>query len=153
PWGGWRAGAFSARRAETLRAAARPLPGHFLAHHRRHFRAEQLDGPHHLVVRHGADGDLQRAAAVAETLLLVPDPVDNLLRAADEVGAPQRARRLELLPGQGRPASLPADAVHLVLERRVGDVHGLLGRVGDEAVGVDAQRRPGVARLLRRPAV
>jgi hypothetical protein len=70
----------------------------------RHARAEELDGAHDPVVRHGADAELHQEAVVAEELVLEEDLLRHLLRAADEARAAQRPRGLEGGAGERRPA-------------------------------------------------
>src|SRR3954447_11990212 len=74
--------------------------------------AEELDRPHHLVVGHCANRDLQQEPLVAEDLVLEEDLVDHVLRAADEVCAAPRARRVEVLSCHRPPAAFAADLVH-----------------------------------------
>src|SRR5215217_7117375 len=94
--------------AGTLGGRARELP----PDDRCDLRREQLDRAHDARMREGPDAHLHEEAVVPEDLVMEEDLLDDLLRAADEVGAPQRARRVELLARHRRPAALPADAVH-----------------------------------------
>src|SRR4051794_1783714 len=79
------------------------------AHDGRDLLAEELDRPHHLVVRHRADRDLQQEPLMPEDLMLEEDLVDHVLRAADEVRAAARARRIEVLSRHRPPAAFAAD--------------------------------------------
>ena len=63
------------------------------AHRRRNLRPEQLDRPHGLRMRHGADAHLHEIALMAERFVLVQDFLDHLLRAADGEMRAQRAVR------------------------------------------------------------
>ena len=80
---------------------------------------------------------------MAEDLVLEEDLLGHLLRAADEVRAAQgRAPASNCGAGHRRPAALAADPVHHRREGGEGVVGGGLRRLGDEAVRVDAERRP-----------
>jgi len=62
-------------------------------------------------VRDRADAQLEQEALVAEELVLEEDLLDDVIRAADEARAPQRARGVERFPRQRRPTALAADPV------------------------------------------
>src|ERR1700682_1309920 len=108
---------------------------------RRHLGAKQLDRAHQVPVGGGTDAELEQGALMTEDTVLEEDLLDDLSRAANEVGAAQVTAGLEALAGQRRPVALPSDAVHGRLVWREGQVGGPLRGVGDEAVGVDAQGR------------
>src|SRR4051794_21331966 len=90
---------------------------------------------------------------VAEELVLEEGLLDHPLRATDEVGAAQRARRVEVLARDRRPAAFPPDAVHHLRERRERLVRCGLRRLGDEAVRIDRQRGRLMPGLDRRAAM
>ena len=92
-------------------------------------------------MRHGTDAELDQKAVVPEDLVLEEDLLDHLLRAADERGAVQGPRSVEVRPLHRAPAAFAADPVHHLLHARERDVGGLLRRLRDEAVRVDAERR------------
>jgi hypothetical protein len=100
----------------------------------------------------GAHAKLQQQPLMPEDLVLKQDLLDDLRRAAHEVGAAQSAPRLQLLARGRRPAALPPDLVHHHCRRRVVGVHRRLRVVGNEAMRVDAERelRRVVAGLARR---
>src|SRR4051812_43456738 len=89
----------------------------------------------------GTDAELDQEAVVLEDLVLEEDLLDQLLRAADERCAVERARGLEVLALQRPPAALPTDPVHHQLLSGKRDVCRLLRGLCDEAVRVDAERR------------
>ena len=84
-----------------------------LAHRGRDLRPEQLDRTHDARVRQRADAELHEEAAVPEDLVLEEDLLDHLLRAADEVRAALRPRRLERRPLEvgGQPRSRPMRSI------------------------------------------
>ena len=94
-------------------------------------------------MRQRPDGDLQEKPVVTEDLVLEQDLLDHVLRAADKIRAPARARRVEVLPCHRPPAALLPDLVHHLRERGECVVRGLLGRLCDVAVRIDAQRNLG----------
>src|SRR5690606_33171950 len=90
----------AARRGSRGRSALRDLA----ADGRRHFGAQHLDVAHDPAVLDGADAGLQQQALVAEDRVRNQYLLVDLLGRAHEVGPTQRARRLELLARDGRPA-------------------------------------------------
>ena len=100
-----------------------------LAHRGRDLGAEELDRAHDVGVRERADAELDQEAVVAEDLVLEEDLLGDLLRAADEVRAAQRAGGVELLArssaaSRARGRCGPSSSAM----RRVGDVGGRAGR-------------------------
>src|SRR4051812_25845099 len=64
-----------------------------LSNEREDLRAEQLDPPQDLALRHAADVHLEDLARVAEEPVQVQDPLSDLLGAADEDHAAALVRR------------------------------------------------------------
>ena len=98
--------AASATRSRRRVGSGGGAPRELRAHGRRDLGAEQLDRAQHPVVRQRADRELDEEAVVAEELVLEEDLLDHLLRAADEVRAAQRGRRVVV----GAASSAPSRA-------------------------------------------
>src|SRR3954471_23106408 len=71
-----------------------------LADQRGYLGAEQLDGPHDVVVRHRPDRQLGQEPLVAEDRVLSDDLVGHLLGRAHQQRALRFPRVFELFPGQ-----------------------------------------------------
>ena len=85
-----------------------------------------------------ADRHLHEIAVVAKDLVLSEDFGDRLVRRSDHQMSARAAALIELRARQGRPAALAADAAHHLGIGREERVDRGLGRVGEEAVAVDA---------------
>src|SRR5690349_17057058 len=104
-------------------------------------------------MRHGSDAELDEEAVVPEDLVLPEDLLGHFGRIAHEKRASQLPRPLEVRALKRRPAALAPDAIHHRLVSGERDVRGSTAGLGDKAVRVDTECRPGLPRLVCRATV